>query len=398
MTDRNSTARHGRIAPAAGTATLTATRHADANGSERWRVRLTVARNGIARDVYGLSQAEALSKATAALFDTRIAKGTPTVAAWCATWLTSRQSTAKKVSTYVRDEVDLRLYIVPTIGTVRLDRLTPEHLRDLNRTLSETESALTGRKLSGTYQYNIVKSLRNVLHAAEERWVIDPRCFAKSLLPAKDTAERNPLTDAEYAEVLAAINDPVRLATVPHGARFHAAFLIALELGARSGEILALRWSDIDRTAGSFSICGAVTRGAHGTVIGDTKTAAARRTLPLGDNIAAALDRLPRRGSLVFPSINDPERPTNQGEVLSAWHALLRVAGVRAVRFHDARHFAATELIHAGVPIAEVSGLLGHANVAITLKTYTHAVKDFTATRAVLLARSQRLTVVSAVA
>lgn len=163
---------------------------------------------------------------------------------------------------------------------------------------------------------------------------------------------------------------------------------LAVVTGARRGELVALRWADIDLDQGMVTIRRAVTRGRRGVVEKDGKTEASRRTIALAAPTVAELHAHRRRmterafsvgarlepASAVFST--DPAcRTTVPPESLSRWFKqLVDAEGMAGVRLHDLRHAMATQLLAAGVDVRTVAGRLGHANVATTLNRYAHFV------------------------
>ncbi len=128
---------------------------------------------------------------------------------------------------------------------------------------------------------------------------------------------------------------------------------LLLLTGCRRGEIVGLRWSEVQD--GMLALA-------------DSKTGP--RTVPLGSRARAILSRQPRGESpFVFPSPRDPARP--RGPELSLWYRVRREAGIEDCRLHDLRHTVASHAVMNGVPLPVVSRLLGHSNVQMTLR-YAH--------------------------
>ena len=128
---------------------------------------------------------------------------------------------------------------------------------------------------------------------------------------------------------------------------------LLLLTGCRKGEIVRLRWSEVD---------------GDRLVLADGKTGP--RTLPLNTQARRILERQPRDGSsFVFPSPRDPSRPRSRN--LALWYRVRREAGIEDVRLHDLRHTHASHAVMNGVPVPVVSRLLGHSNVRMTLR-YAH--------------------------
>ena len=164
-----------------------------------------------------------------------------------------------------------------------------------------------------------------------------------------------------------------------------ARWTVALAVGLRQSEALALRWQDVDLDAGTLS----VRRGLHrvsgrGLVYEEPKAERSRRTLALPAQLVEAL-RLHRTAQLQERAVAGPVwedhglvfaqptgRPIERKSDWHAWKALLREAGVRDVRLHDGRHTAATLLLSEGVHPRVVMEVLGHAQMRTTTDTYSH--------------------------
>ncbi|WP_448628790.1 site-specific integrase [Geodermatophilus sp. URMC 64] len=184
-----------------------------------------------------------------------------------------------------------------------------------------------------------------------------------------------PLSQQEARQVMAAAQ------THRNAARW----TVALAVGLRQSEALALRWADVDLDHGALT----VRRGLHrvsgrGLVYEEPKADRSRRTLALPAPLVEALSahRTAQREEriaagplwedhdLVFAQPNG--RPIERKSDWRAWKAILREAGVREVRLHDGRHTAATLLLAEGVHPRVVMEVLGHAQMRTTTDTYSH--------------------------
>jgi len=160
---------------------------------------------------------------------------------------------------------------------------------------------------------------------------------------------------------------------------------VSAALGARRGEVCALRWSAINLDAGTVAVHRAVIVTDQGPVERDhPKTASSRRRVAVDPGTLAALmvhrDRqLERvaacggrlaRDAYVFSAEIDGSRPWHPTIVTHRFKRLTRRAGFEGLRLHDFRHFVATQLIAGGVDVRTVAGRLGHANPNVTLSTY----------------------------
>jgi integrase len=170
--------------------------------------------------------------------------------------------------------------------------------------------------------------------------------------------------------------------------RLEAHYVLAVHTGMRQGELLALKWTDVDLKSGRVSVRRTITKSGGRLLLGEPKTAKCRRTITFTVGILNALrahrkrqleEMMQRAGlwqdhGLVFASeAGTLINPTNLRRRHFA--SLLKRAGLPAdTRFHDLRHTCATLLLGKGVHPKFVQELLGHANIGITLDTYSHVI------------------------
>lgn len=169
------------------------------------------------------------------------------------------------------------------------------------------------------------------------------------------------------------------------------AFLqLAATTGARRGELCGLRWDAVELERGALTIACAIVHGVDGQLVGkDTKTHSVRRVAldprtvaVLRAHWARCCDRAAacgtdiEVGAYVFSRSADSSTPWPPNDVTHAFIRLRNRLGLKNVRLHDLRHFAATRLLGAGIPVRTVSGRLGHANAATTLGVYAHFLEE----------------------
>jgi len=179
------------------------------------------------------------------------------------------------------------------------------------------------------------------------------------------------------------------LLATARGLRNEARWSVALALGLRQGEALALRWEDIDLDSGTLTVKRSMQRlVGKGLVFDEPKSRAGRRAIMLPNGLrdalrshrAAQLEERLAAGSewqengLLFAQVNG--RPIDPGSDWKSWKALLALAGVRDARLHVARHTAATLLLQQGVPARVAMQILGHSQISLTLGTYSHVVPE----------------------
>jgi integrase len=321
--------------------------------------------DGTRKAVYAKTRAAARAK----LIDVQrsITQGLPlpaereTVGGLMDEWLLSRQGVLRSstVDTYRRHLAHAR----PALARIRLARLAPTDLERLYASL-----------LAAGRAPMTVRHVHAVLHAMLEHAMRQgrvPRNVASLVdAPAAQQQEMTTLT-AEQAR---------RLLDAAKGDPLEALYVLALTTGMRRGELLALRWPDVDLERGSLQVTGGLVRDSRADGgqlrVGPPKTKRSRRQVELGVLAVDALRRHRARASASgFVFATPTGHPLDPGNVLrrSFWPLLART-GVPHIRFHDLRHTAATLQFGMGTHPKVVADMLGHASVAITLDTYSHAV------------------------
>lgn len=222
--------------------------------------------------------------------------------------------------------------------------------------------------------------LHKALDQAEAEGRIPRNAAAALKLPRIDREEIAPLT-AEEAN---------RLIEAARGDRLEALYVLALHTGLRQGELLALNWEDLDLEAGTLQVRHTLTRRGGKHFLSEPKTKKSRHTVrltagalaDLQDYLKRQIEEMDHLGSLYKPiglvfanEIGGIVNPSNLRN--RSFARLLMRAGLSAeTRFHDLRHTCATLLLSRNVNPKIVSEMLGHANIAITLDTYSHVLPD----------------------
>jgi integrase len=203
-----------------------------------------------------------------------------------------------------------------------------------------------------------------------------PRNVARNVRTGTPRPRRfEPLTADEARQFLTAVR----------GHRLHALLELALHTGLRKGELLGLRWEDLDLDAGTAAIRRTLQRTAAGGLTTlPTKTRASERRIALPARCVHSLklhhEQQQREratagttwqhdGHVFTTAQGRPVDPTN---LTRAFITLLRKAGLRRIRFHDLRHSTATLLLEQGVELVVIKELLGHAHIGVTATIYAH--------------------------
>ncbi len=296
--------------------------------------------------------------------------GNITVSEFLSIWLSDCVKDTITASTFERYESIVKLHISPTLGRLKLRILTPAHVQGLYR----------GRLNSGLSPAT-VRKIHTVLHKALShavKWSLIPRNVTEAAAaPRPAPEEMRPLSSEEARSLLeAASNDSLE-----------ALYVMAVHTGMRQGELLALKWSDINLEGRTVSVRRTLTREGGRYRIGEPKTKKSRRTIKLTiaatetlrKHLARQIDEMGRLGDLyrdrglVFTTTTGSTvNPSNIRQ--RSFKKLLNRAGLPPIRFHDLRHTCATLLLTGNVHPKIVQEMLGHANVAITLDTYSHVI------------------------
>jgi integrase len=326
------------------------------------------------RVVYGKTQRDVQEKVAKlrgdALGGLPIITGRVTVTAVASQWLNSAEAGGLHATTLTRYGEIVRLHLLPTLGSVSAAQLSAADLQSLY--------AVKKRTLSGTTVHHIHRVAHTMLEQAV-RWGYVARNVAHLIPAPKITrSEMKVWTREEARRFLTATEDDTS----------HALYVLALATGMRQGEILGLRWTDLDLDRGRVSVQKTLYHErADDYRLLEPKTASARRNLGLDARVIQALKRHRKaqrerrlqvggawssQWNLVFAT--DLGQPLDGTSVTLAFQRATRQAGLARLRFHDLRHTCATILLQGGVHPKVVQEMLGHSTIAITLDTYSHVV------------------------
>jgi integrase len=295
--------------------------------------------------------------------------GSQTVGEYMEQWLQTSARESVRESTYESYRNQVRRYVVPAIGRVKLKRLSAMQIQGMYR-------AMLDRGLSPrTVQYT-----HAVLHRALRqavRWGLVPRNVSEDVdRPRLRPEEIRPLNRHQARHLLNTAGES--------GDRFEALYVLALHTGMRPGELLGLKWEDVNFDEGGLQL----NRALAGKNLTAPKTKRSRRRIDLSTASIAALkahrkrqleERMQKAGlwrdhGLVFPSTVGT--PLFHRNVVRAFKDLLKRAGLpQSTRLYDLRHTCATLLLGSNVHPKYVQELLGHASIALTLDTYSHVLR-----------------------
>lgn len=310
---------------------------------------------------------------------------------YLAHWLETYGKPNLRATTYRSYEQLIRVHIVPSLGNVLLQKLQPVQLQQFYNDKLSGGRADGG---AGGVAPRTVRYLHSIIREALKqavKWQMVTRNVADATDPPKGKRPPVKAWSAEQARQFLAVAE---------GDTYGAVWMLAVGTGMRRGELLALRWEDVDLTKGVLHIRRSLVELGSALVFQQPKTASGRRAVQLSRSTVNALKEHRARqneqrlragaswqdGDLVFATaLGGPVAPRN---LLHRFKELIEEAGVPPVRFHDLRHTHATLLLKEGTHAKIVSERLGHATIAITLDTYSHVLPDMQREAAVGIERA----------
>jgi len=261
----------------------------------------------------------------------------------------------------------VRQHIMPDLGMIKLKDLNPRQIQ-----------ALYSKKMeSGTSARTVIlihAVLRRALNHALRLGMIGRNPALAVIRPKFKRKEMKTLSDSQVRTLL----------SFAEGDRFEVLFWLAVTTGLRQGELLGLKWSDVDWINRRLRIQRQLQRLSGGLVFSEPKSAAGRRVIALGvttveklrkhQDIQFGESRMAgsswKENDMIFPSsTGTPMDPSN---LYHNFKKLLIKAELPDVRFHDLRHTAATLMLQQGVHPKVVQERLGHSDISMTLNTYSH--------------------------
>jgi integrase len=289
---------------------------------------------------------------------------------WLPYWLDNIIKPRRKRTTYAKYEVHVRLYLVPMLGSKRLESLSVADIRRFLVQLEQKTTAATAKESHRVLRTALTAACREELVTRNVATLVEP--------PSVDARDLSPWSlDETLGFLAAARTDPL-----------YAAFVLAIALGFRRGEIVGLRWENLDLDNREIRVRTQRQRVRGEVYEDDPKGRRRKQTLPLPAICVAPLrwQRLRQAaqrkragagwqetGYVFTTRTGQPIEPRN---LYRSFTRVADSAGIRVIRLHDARHGCATLLTAAGVAPRVVMEILGHSQIAVTMNVYTHVVQD----------------------
>jgi integrase len=338
----------------------------------RWEARYTIhtSKGPKRKTLYGRTRQEVADKLARALSDRTqgltFEAGSLKLGEYLDGWLSDVRETVRQRS-WERYEQIVRVHIKPALGRVKIKALSPTHVRGLYR-----------EKLDAGLSRRTVQYIHTTLHKALKDAVSDgliPRNVAEGIRPPRPKKKEITPLDPEQARAFLA---------AAHEDRFEALYVLAIHCGLREGELLGLKWDDVDLETGMLRVRRTLSETRTGYIFEPPKNGKGRSikltqaaSEALRSHLERQLEEIDSSGDdyqdqgLIFPSRKGT--PMNARNLTArSFKPLLKRAGLPDIRLHDLRHTCATLMLCEGVHIKLVQELLGHATISITLDTYSH--------------------------
>ncbi len=290
------------------------------------------------------------------------------VSEWLDTWLNDYKKMDLRQTTWESYADIIRLHIKPEIGAMKIQDLRPEHLQKLYK--EKKESGLSSRT---------VRYVHSIMHAALKQAVKNQlilRNPTEATSPPKmEQREITAMTKKQMDAFLSELDNTRYKRTK----RIAPAFKVLLGTGLRRGELLGLRWRNIDFQTNTITIeQGLVATKGSKKTYQEPKTDQSKNEIPMSDYVAAVLQG--HWLQMTFEGHADPDMPvfcTKNGDPIlprslnRTFEALRRRAGIENVNLHALRHTFATRLLEKGVQLKEIQELLRHTRLSTTADIYT---------------------------
>ena len=369
-----------------------------------WEGRYSDGRNDngrqIQRSVYGKTRKEVADKLNAVLRDKQtgnyVAPNKFLLRDWLVRWLQKYASITIRPSTYISYEGYIYNHIIPVIGDIPIQQITPAIIQNFYNL--KYESGRTDGK--GGLSAKTIRNMHNMFHQAMEQarlnGIIPTNPTQGTVIPRQEKKEMRVLSVQEQAALI----------SVLHLHRLGFAILFDLATGLRIGELCALRWTDVNFNKCTIKISRTLQRIKKNMneleeidedddnfcmtnlVEGAVKTPKGYREIPIPQNIWAKLLRHRDIQIQEYTALGVPIMPNGfvfampfgtcvePHTMRDALNYLLAAAGIEHANFHALRHTFATRAIESGVNVKTLSDILGHSTVQITMDLYCHSSID----------------------
>lgn len=283
-------------------------------------------------------------------------------------WLENYVKPDTKFRTYLRYSQIVRIYVAEKVGEYDLSELTPIILQTFIADMLTNGNGRWGADgLAPNTVNSIVSVLKNSLKTAYMLGCTDRQLGDKIKRPKVRERKIECFSIREQRKIENAVLT----------SRKHKYFgvLLCLYTGLRIGEVVALKWNDIDLKKGMLSVNKTCYDTPEGLVFDDPKTVHSRRIIPLPRQIMPIL-REKRKTSKSDFVVSEKGKPVSVRSFQRSFELLLKRHRIEHRGFHSLRHTFATRALESGMDVKTLSEILGHKNPSITLSRYAHSLME----------------------
>lgn len=283
---------------------------------------------------------------------------------WLNTWLTNYVKPSCKRHTWELYAYVVSKHIVPNIGDMTLAELTPELLQTfVNNLVADSGQALSANTVNGVI--SVVQISLKVAHSLGyvSEYFGDKICHPRIV---EKRVECLTVLEQKKIESFIRASDKIKFYGI----------IICLYTGLRVGELLALKWKNVDLVRAQLTVeCTAYMTSKNERVVDTPKTAQSLRTIPFPRQILPLFRALKKRNSTDYV-IEDHGAPINNRCYQRSWELIQRKLRMVPKGFHCLRHTFATRALECGMDVKTLSELLGHKNPNVTLRRYAHSMLE----------------------
>jgi len=287
---------------------------------------------------------------------------------WMDFWYQNYCKPALRETTRASYESCIYKHIIPSVGQIPMNKLSQNDLQQFYARLKKNGrlqySDTQGTEVSNRLVRSCHARIRSALEKAITEHLITRNPSTGCKLPPKKGREMQVLTQAEIGRFLARAKEE----------GYYELFLLELSTGMRRGEILGLKWSDLNINDGSLRIVREIVPAGSKIVIQPPKTKNSVRTVVLPPYMVEILAEMKKNKTCewIFPSPVKEGAPRNPTALHHRFKLILERSGCKNIRFHDLRHTFATMALENGMDVKTLSAMIGHISAETTLNIYSH--------------------------
>jgi len=301
---------------------------------------------------------------------------------WLDSWMRVYKKNSIRPTTYASYTQSINNHIKPALGNIELQKLRPEHIQNMLNDLSKGKGSIVNKALA---PFTVIKA-KNIMSGAMEQAmrnrIIPYNPVKATVSPKLEQKEIRVLTEDEQRLFMNALKEH----------RLEALFLLTLATGMRRGEVMALTWDCVDFENMSISVKGSITRtkdpdtGVTELRFSEPKTKNGRRHIPILPSMLPVLKAHKERQDIEKAAAGSAWNPKNlvfcsnvgtplePRRINTTMQKITDSAELPHFTFHSLRHTFATRMLEANVSAKVVQDILGHADVTLTLNTYSHVI------------------------